>query len=488
LLLQVAEHLAGQGGSTPLTLLSRDGRRSIATHQVNGREFVALDELASTFQLTVREESGALTVSYRGRTIVLTPDQALASVSGRLISLPSAPARAAGRWLVPVEFISRALAPIYEAKLDLRAASHLLIVGDLRIPRIAIRHEVLGNSARVTLDATPAAASTVVHENNRLAIRFEADAVDAAIPPITITGVPPIVQAIRIADPTTVSIELGPRFASFRASSQTLDGNIARLVVDLLAPTPAETAAPPPPAAPPADLPLFGQQTAALRTIVIDPGHGGNDLGTKGPAGTLEKDVTLAVARRMKAALEASLGARVLLTRDDDSLVALDDRTAVANNNKADLFLSLHVNASLRPGATGASIYVASFSDVDRSEATLVPARVPIFGGGSRDIELVPWDLAQIRYVEQSTELARILQRELENRVPLDARAIDRAPFRVLESANMPAALIEIGYLTNPDQEKQMAGAGFQTVFVQALSNGVLRFRDHLVASNGADR
>jgi N-acetylmuramoyl-L-alanine amidase len=113
---------------------------------------------------------------------------------------------------------------------------------------------------------------------------------------------------------------------------------------------------------------------------------------------------------------------------------------------------------------------------------------VPVFGGGLRDIELVPWDLAQIRHVDQSNELARLLQRELENRVPLDARPVDRAPFRVLESANMPAALIEIGYLTNPDQEKQIAAPGFQSTFVQAVADAVLRFRDFLAAGSGADR
>jgi N-acetylmuramoyl-L-alanine amidase len=232
---------------------------------------------------------------------------------------------------------------------------------------------------------------------------------------------------------------------------------------------------------------VFGQ-TATIRTIVIDPGHGGDDLGTRGVDGTLEKDLTLAIARRVKASLEASLGARVLLTRDDDRRVALDDRTAVANNNKADLFLSLHANGSFRPGATGASIFTAAFSDAERAEAALAPVRVPIFGGGLRDIELVPWDLAQIRHVDQSNELARILQRELENRVPLDARPVDRAPFRVLESANMPAALIEIGYLTNPDQEKQIAAPGFQSTFVQAVADAVLRFRDYLAAGSGADR
>jgi N-acetylmuramoyl-L-alanine amidase len=312
--------------------------------------------------------------------------------------------------------------------------------------------------------------------------------VDAAIPAIPSQGLASTVQAVRAIDPTTIAIEVGARFAGFRAATQNVDAT-TRLVIDLVAPAPADTAAAPaPPPAPPADLPLFGPPLAAIRTIVIDPGHGGDDAGVQGVGGTLEKHVTLAVARRLRAVLESRLGARVLLTRDEDALVPLDTRTAVANNNKADLFLSLHANGSVRPAASGASIYVAAFSDADRAAAPLAPALVPVFGGGSRDIELVPWDLAQIRHVDLSAELARILQRELEARVPLDVRPFEYAPFRVLESANMPAALIEIGYLTNPDQEMRMSGGEFQAVFVQGVADAVLRFRDYLAERSGGDR
>ena len=488
LTLVVAVQVAGQSGAPALTLIARDGRPSIAIATINNREFVSLDDLAATFQLAVREESGALTVSYRGRTIVLTPDQALASVAGRLISLPAPPARAGGRWMVPLEFISRALAPVYDSRLELRTASHLLIVGDLRVPRLAMRYEPVGTGARLTIDATPQTASVVTQENARISIKFDADALDAVIPPVQAQGLAAIVQAIRAADAATVAIELGPRFAGFRASTQQVDTS-TRLVLDLLASIQTETAAPPPAAPPPpaGELPVFGLP-ATIRTIVIDAGHGGDDEGTKGVDGTSEKDVTLAVARRLRAVLENRLGARVLLTREDDRSVPLDERTAVANNNKADLFLSLHANGSLRPSTSGASIYVAAFTDADRSQAALAPARVPIFGGGSRDIELVPWNLAQIRHVDQSAELARILRREFENRVPLGTRPIEQAPFRVLESANMPAALIEMGYLTNVEQEKQLAGAEFQTAFVQAVADAVARFRDFLSTGNGGDR
>ena len=118
----------------------------------NEQDFVALDDLAAMFQLAVREDAlGAITSSYKGKTIVLTLDQALASVSGRLISLPAPPVRGpapARRWLVPAEFISRALALVYDAKLELRRPSRLLLVGDVRVPRVQMRYEAIGRRRR----------------------------------------------------------------------------------------------------------------------------------------------------------------------------------------------------------------------------------------------------------------------------------------------------------------------------------------------------
>src|SRR5688572_6687722 len=166
---------------TPLTMLSRDGRRVIPLVLVNNQEFVAVDDLAAVFQLTVREDAlGALTVTYKDKTIVLT-NQALASVAGRLVSLPAPASRAGSRWLVPVEFISRALGLIYDSKLELRKPSHLLIVGDLRVPRVTVRYDLVAPGGRLTIDATPRANSTVTQDNNLLQLKFDADALDIDI-------------------------------------------------------------------------------------------------------------------------------------------------------------------------------------------------------------------------------------------------------------------------------------------------------------------
>jgi N-acetylmuramoyl-L-alanine amidase len=159
----------------------------------------------------------------------------------------------------------------------------------------------------------------------------------------------------------------------------------------------------------------------------------------------------------------------------------MDERTAVANYNKADLFVSLHANTSMRPTTAGAAIFYAAFDkDAAQAAGTGHAERVPAFGGGLRDIEMVPWDLAQIRHLDRSSSFADLLQQLLKDRIPMAARPTDRAPLRVLESANMPAVLVELGYLSNPEQEKLVTGDAFQSTFVQAFYEAVVRFRDAL--------
>jgi N-acetylmuramoyl-L-alanine amidase len=482
------------GQSPPLSVISREGRRSLATTTVGDQEFVALDDLAAMFQLSVREDGlGAITATYKGRTIVLTPDQPLASVSGRLVSLPAPPRRTATRrWLVPDEFI-RALTLVYDAKLDLRKPSHLVVVGDLRVPRVQVRYEppaasgqAAGSGGRLTIDATPPAPGAVAREGDRLTVKFDADALD-----LVATGAlfpqPGLIQSVRVADPATLTFDLGPRFGAFKATNVSVDAS-TRLVIDVAAQSPESTPPaqlPAPPASPLPDLgSLLAGATAnftSIRTIAIDPGHGGDDEGARSGAGVKEKDLALAVARKLKAAVETRMGVRVLLTREDDRAVSIDDRTAVANNGKADLFISLHANASLRPAVTGATISTAFFDDQSQSSAReLAPERVPAAGGGSRQIEFVPWQVAQIPHLRQSTALAMILEQQFHGRIPLASRAVESAPLRVLESANMPAVLIEMGYLTNVDQARLLASTEFQNTLVQALFDAVVRFRDAL--------
>ena len=416
------------------------------------------------------------------QTIALSPGQSLASVNGRLISLPTAPLREGRTWYVPVDFVPRALGPALGSRVELRKPSRLILVGDIRAPRVVGRMEPLGSVARLTLDVAPATPHTIAQDGPRLIVRFDADTLDAALPATTS---PDLVANIRPGDgPASLAIDLGPRFASFRTTDAPGDRGAGRIVIDVVGQTTeAQPPSPGPPQPPPQDVPplIDLAPSGTLRVIVIDAGHGGSEEGAKGPGGTLEKNVTLAVARRLKAALEARLGVRVILTRDGDATMGLDERAALANNNKADLFVSLHANASLRPGMTGAEVFYLSldeYGDAGERVARGESEPLPVFGGGTRDIEVILWDMAQARYIQESAALAQAIEASLRERVPMSPRAIQQAPFRVLVGANMPAVLVEMGFITNAAQEKQLQSDEFQNLLVQGLLESITRFRD----------
>lgn len=470
--------------AAPYTVLSKEGRRPLAARTINGQEMFALDDLARLFELSIREDAGAgsLNIIVRNQTIVLSTGQGLASVSGRLISLPAPPARDGRTWYVPVDFVSRALAPVLGAPLELRKPSRLIILGGYRMPRVAGRIEALGSLARLTLDVAPATPHTVAQEGSRLLIRFDADALDAALPATT---APELIQNVRPAEGAgVIAVDLGPRFGTFRASDVPGGRGAGRLVIDVMAaPTEAQPAQPAPPPPPAQELPplLELAPSGGLRTVVIDPGHGGGEHGARGAGGALEKDITLAVARRLKAALEGRLGVRVLLTREDDRTLGLDQRAAFANNSKADIFLSLHANASFRSSASGAQIFHLSLEDYgDRAQqiARGSSETLPVVGGGTRDIEVIPWELAQARYGAESAALAQAVEAAFRDRVALSSRSVQQAPLRVLVGANMPAVLVEMGFLTNPQQEQQLTSDAFQASIVQALVDAVVTVRD----------
>lgn len=483
LLIGTLEAQAPASSAAPYTVLSREGRRPLATRVIAGQDMFALDDMARLFDFTIREDpaAGGLTVTVHSQTIVLSPGQGLASVGGRLISLPAAPVKDGRSWFVPVDFVARALAPVMPTRIELRKPSRLILVGDIRVPRIAGRVEGLGSLARVTMDIAPATPHTVAQDGNRLLIRFDADALDAALPS---SPAPELIQGVRPGDgPAVVAIDLGPRFATFRTSDVPGDRGAGRLVIDVMAQTsealPTQPAQPQPAQEPPSLIDLAPAGT--LRTIVVDAGHGGTEEGARGPGGTFEKDVTLAVARRLKGALEARLGVRVILTRDLDATVGLDERAALANNNKADLFISLHANASVRPAVAGAEVFYLSldeYGDAGQRVAQGDSESLPVFGGGTRDIEVILWEMAQARYIQESAALAQAVEASLRERVPMSARAIQQAPFRVLVGANMPAVFVEMGFITNAEQEKLLASDDFQNAIVQGLVESIARFRD----------
>ena len=482
--------VAGTGGqdltqTTPLTMVSREGRRPIPTTAQGGREVVALDDVAALFRVTVREDTlaGGVTVSYRGRTIVASANRPMASVEGRVVSLPSPVIRVGNRWFVPIEFLSVALASIYDQRIELRRASRLVLVGDIRLPRVTTNIDFAGPPTRASIEIAPAAAVAVNTEPGRMVVRVDADALD--FPSVTGGG---LVQLIRQGEqPNQVVVTLAEAAGAPRATVTTAN-NVARVVIEVPAAVAAEPAAPnpepraptPEPRAPEPDPRASIIATRAWQTIVIDPGHGGDDIGVRGANGIEEKQLTLDIARRLRAMIENRLGLRVILTREDDRTLGLDDRAAVANNGKANLLISLHANGSPVPEQSGAEIFRLQLdresADVVRV-ATAEGTSLPTLGGGVRRLDLIPWDLAQARHLDESSVLASVLQEELQLQVPMSTHPVREAPMRLLAAANMPAALVEVAYLTNPQQEARLKTEDFKATVAQAVFSAIVRFR-----------
>jgi N-acetylmuramoyl-L-alanine amidase len=480
----------GTAPASPLTLVTREGRRAVASTILNGQEFIGLDDLGALFMLTVREDAlaGGVTVTYKGRTVVASTDQPMASINGRVVTLPAPIARAGRRLLVPLDFIPRAIAPIYDLPIELRRASRLLIVGNVRVPRVAIRLEAAGPPTRLTIDVVPPLVVSTASDAGRVLVRVDADGLDIATTPAG-AG---LIDQIRAGDPTTtVAIALNARAGMPRISTVTTNES-TRVLVEVPLAAQQDTAAPPPAAPTPvpapaeAPAPPLGTRTARLQTMVIDAGHGGEDTGARGPKGTLEKQITLEAARKLKTLVESRLGVRVVMTRDEDRAISLDERDAIANNSKADLFLSIHANSSPSPSVKGTEVYYLRLDragEEARRNAAATELILPVVGGITRPIDIIPWDLAQASHVDASSRFASMLEEELEKRVPAGPRPLQQAPMRVLSGANMPAALVEMAYLTNGEQEQRLKSADFQGAVVEAIYGAVVRFKSSLEAA-----
>jgi N-acetylmuramoyl-L-alanine amidase len=231
---------------------------------------------------------------------------------------------------------------------------------------------------------------------------------------------------------------------------------------------------------------------AAIQTIVIDPGHGGHDPGATGPGGLREKDLTLDVARRLAALVQEELGVKAVLTRPRDTFVALRERTAFANRQKADLFVSIHVNAARGVTASGSETYFLSSEATDnaaRAAAAFENRVIDLEAGprtGTRDlVRSILWDLAQSEFQQESSRLAEALQDSFERALRLPTRGVKQAPFYVLGGAAMPAVLVEIGFISNPQEEERLQDEGYRDRIARALAAGLGAYKKRYDRKSG---
>ena len=214
--------------------------------------------------------------------------------------------------------------------------------------------------------------------------------------------------------------------------------------------------------------------------IVVDAGHGGHDTGTIGPHGLLEKDLVLDVALRLGKLIDQRMGAEVVYTRDDDTFIPLETRTAIANKEEADLFISIHANSSDDPSARGIETYYLNFTS--SADALEVAARENAVSEKSiHELQDLVKKIALKEKIEESKEFAGDVQHSLYTGLAakskgLRDRGVKKAPFIVLIGANMPSILAEISFVSNPGDEKKLQTPDYRQKIAESLYRGISKY------------
>jgi N-acetylmuramoyl-L-alanine amidase len=288
-----------------------------------------------------------------------------------------------------------------------------------------------------------------------------------------------------ITQSTERSVEISLPTGSFQSYKLLTLANPHRLVIDVVTPGEPLTAPPvesPPDLASPLPTPPQPAQPRAksFKTIVIDPGHGGKDPGARGQHGTEEKDITLKVALKLRDLLSKQPGVRILMTRERDEFVELEDRAKFANGQEADLFVSIHVNSHPQRSVKGIEIY--HFGEAKDQRALEVAARengTPLNSTGVGWEYLVA-DLLTAKKIEASLELAwtakEALVTNLNGHYDLVDHGVKTAPFYVLRFTSMPSILAEVAYISNSAEEDLLRTTRFTTRVAEALMEGVNTF------------
>ena len=217
-------------------------------------------------------------------------------------------------------------------------------------------------------------------------------------------------------------------------------------------------------------------------TIIIDPGHGGKDPGAVGYRGTKEKDIVLDVSKRLARKIERNSKTKVILTREEDIFLRLQDRTKFANANEGDLFISIHTNAAEDRRASGFETFLIG---PNKNEAAVrVAARenaaLELEGFSGKKLtneDLIKATIAQSAFAAKSEEFASLVQNEIKKRVQSKDRGVKQAGFYVLMGASMPNVLVELGFISNPNEEKKLNSSSYRDMLATSIYYAVLKYQ-----------
>jgi N-acetylmuramoyl-L-alanine amidase len=469
-LLAVATILLGQAPAAS-TLRTPNGDKPLSVIHQGSQTYFAVDEVITALGGTVRQESGGFKAALGGVEAAFGPDSRFAVVRDDLIEMPVPPLSAAGKPYATIQFFQGYLSRAAALDATWDAAGHVLGIRPLQQTQVSVGASLANvqGITKVVLTLSAPADYVIVKEPGAYTVRFKSpirapyadqSQDDANVSKLSFSGND---LRIQLTSPDVI------------ADAYKLD-NPFRVVLDLRKGAAATTA----PNAPQLPVPAKPVEAPGIHTIVIDPGHGGKDVGAIGPDGAMEKDLTLAVCRKLASALGAKTGARIVLTREEDTVVSLDQRTSIANQYKADLFLSVHMNAAVVKGARGSETYFLSADasdEIAKKAAESENTSVSAAAAPSSDLKLILWDLAQQAYLQESSRFATDIQQEMNAIAGITNRGVKQAPFKVLVGATMPAALVEVAFISNPEEEAKLKSDAFVTTVVDAIARAVVKYK-----------
>ena len=425
------------------------------------------------------DESGeSITLHLTDKDVVVGPGNAIATVGDNIVSLSQPPTRGEGGLQVPLDFLRKTYGDLVGYSFDWRPELSRLVIARRGNRELGVALDVvhLQGQTTVVLQFPEEPRYQIGRpQPGTILVQMLSDRLTPPSPPKEVQD--PLVQAV-VIEPQQIRLQLAQ---GTQAESYVL-ANPFRLVFDIHPTSSVEV---------PTSPAERTQRAPGIHTIVIDPGHGGSETGAIGPSGIQEKALTLDLARSLAARL-SRLGVQTVLTRNDDGNLKLDDRPAIANQNKADLFISIHLNSSLGANAYGTETYFLSPQATDPRAARSADAENAPPAAGSTatapngaaapaaeqsDVELILWELAQSRHMAESQRLANLIQGEFNQALQLKDRGVKQAPFRVLVGAAMPAVLVELGFISNPDEEKKLQDPAYQDQLIEALARAVARYK-----------
>ncbi len=457
----------------------------------DGRRYVELSRIAG--QLKTRLDGSALStrahIKTPGHVVTFTRNWAEIVVDGTPVLLDAPVKVKRGVWLVPEAFVARVMpklsavpaasprltpepgrpapAPAAPARVPAPAAPPAPPAPDVGLEELRFRS--YPSFTRIVVE-TPIPIGHRVESNGpkHSRIRLIGLAAEARVEEVR-DGFVEEVRLDRSGADALLSVAYEASRGELRVNQL---ADPPRLVFDFVRPGAAE--------------PERRETAGPLRVMMLDAGHGGHDPGATGPTGLTEKELVLDVTKRVRRLVEDRLGIKVLLSRDSDTFVTLRDRTTLANRERADVFVSIHANAHRHAASEGVEIYFLSSEATDNASrqvaalenaVTSFEKPAPGTRGRTDVLKSILWDLAQSEFQTESSHLAETVLDSMTRALRIPNRGVKQAGFYVLGGAAMPAVLVEIGFVTNPREERKLRDSRYRDEMALAIYEGLAAYK-----------